>query len=105
MHYLLMYEASDDYLERRGEFRAAHLELAWAAAERGELVLGGALADPLDSAVLLFTGDSPAAAEQFARADPYVAQGLVKSWRVRPWVTVVGANAATPVRLGDVGCN
>lgn len=105
MHYLLMYEASEDYLERRGEFRGAHLKLAWEATERGELVLGGALADPVDGAVLLFKGDSPAAAERFAQADPYVAQGLVKSWRVRAWSTVVGEDAAMPVRPGDVGCN
>lgn len=97
-HYLLIYDVADDYLERRGEFRAEHLALAWAAHERGELLLGGALADPVDAAVLLFTGDSPAAAEAFVVADPYVRNGLVKRWRVRPWTTVVGAGAASPVR-------
>jgi uncharacterized protein YciI len=61
-------------------------------------VIAGALADPADTAVLLFTGDSPEAAERFAKADPYVIQGLVKSWRVRPWTTVVGKDASTPVR-------
>ena len=35
MHYLLIYDVSSDYLERRAEFRGAHLKLAWAAAERG----------------------------------------------------------------------
>ena len=97
-HFLLFYDLSPDYLERRGAFRDAHLALAWAAAERGELVLGGALAEPVDRAVLLFQGDSPAAAEAFARADPYVTQGLVERWQVRPWTTVVGREAATPVR-------
>jgi len=48
--------------------------------------------------VLLFTGESPAAAEAFAKADPYVQAGLVKRWRVREWTTVVGEGAATPVR-------
>ena len=100
MHYLLIYDVSDDYLERRAAFRAEHLTLAWAAHERGELLLGGALADPVDGAVLLFTGDSPAAAEAFVAADPYVRNGLVKRWRVRPWTTVVGAGAASPVRPG-----
>jgi len=98
MHYLLMYELADDYLERRPEHRGAHLALAWAAAERGELLLAGAIADPVDSALLLFQGDSPAAAEAFARADPYVRSGLVKNWRVRPWQTVVGEHASNPVR-------
>lgn len=98
MHYLLIYELADDYLERRPALRPAHLSKAWESAARGELVLGGALTEPVDTAVLMFQGDSPAAAEAFARTDPYVLEGLVKRWRVRPWVTVVGETAATPVR-------
>jgi uncharacterized protein len=99
MHYLLMYDLVPDYLERRGEYRDEHLTLAWAAVERGELLLAGALTDPTDGAVLLFTGESPAAAEAFARADPYVKSGLVASWRVRSWMTVVGENATQAVRV------
>lgn len=98
MHYLLFYEVSDDYIDRRGQFRGVHLKLAWEAHQRGELVLGGALADPVDTSLLLFQGDSPAVAERFAEADPYVKNGLVKRWRVRPWTTVVGETAANPVR-------
>lgn len=97
-HYLLFYDVVDDYAVRRAGFRSAHLKKAWAAHERGELVLGGALADPLDGAVLLFKGDSSRGAEDFARADPYVENGLVKSWRVREWNTVVGVDAAAPAR-------
>lgn len=98
MHYLLMYELAPDYLARRAEFRNDHLRLAWEAEQRGEILIAGALADPADTAVLLFTGDSPEAAERFAKTDPYVTQGLVKSWRVRPWTTVVGKDACTPVK-------
>lgn len=98
MHYLLFYEVDADYVSRRAEFRGAHLEKAWAASERGELVLGGALANPPDGAVLLFKGDSPAVAETFARVDPYVVNGLVKKWYVREWTTVAGEGAANPVR-------
>lgn len=97
-HFLLFYDTSPDYLERRGDVRDAHLGLAWAAAERGELMLGGALADPVDGAVLLFKGASASVAEDFARADPYVINGLVQKWRVRQWTTVVGDEAASPVR-------
>lgn len=97
-HYLLFYEVTADYLERRAAFRKAHLEKVWKAHERGELLLAGALADPVDGALLLFQGDSPQAAEAFARADPYVQNGLVSRWRVREWTTVVGAGAANPVR-------
>ena len=98
MHYLLTYELAADYLERRGEFRNEHLKLAWEAEARGELVIAGAFADPADQSALLFSGDSPAAAERFAQADPYVANGLVTSWRVRPWTTVIGKDAFNPIR-------
>ncbi|RAS37367.1 YciI-like protein [Paraburkholderia bryophila] len=98
MHYLLMYDLVPDYLERRGAYRDAHLHYAWAAVARGELLLAGAQAEPTDGAVLLFQSDSPAAAEAFARADPYVIAGLVTQWRVRVWTTVVGEGATHPVR-------
>lgn len=97
MHFLLFYYLTDDYLERRPMFRAEHLGLAKEAVARGELVLAGALAEPADMAVLLFRGDSPAVAERFAEADPYVKNGLVKRWEVRRWTTVVGEGAAHPV--------
>lgn len=97
VHFLLIYDLAPDYMERRGEFRNEHLKLAWEAQERGEIVLAGALADPADKAMLLFTGESSEAAERFARADPYVVNGLVTQWHVRPWTTVIGKDASTPV--------
>jgi hypothetical protein len=101
-HYLLFYDVNEDYLVQRPKYRNAHLTKAWAAHERGELLLGGALAEPPDGAVLLFAGGSPAVAESFARADPYVVNGLVSQWRVREWVTVAGDTAATPVHPDKV---
>ena len=97
-HYVLLYDFVPDYLDRRAEFRREHLAKAWDASERGELLLAGALADPVDGAILVFSGDSPDAASRFAENDPYVKNGLVTSWQVRPWTTVVGDEAATPVR-------
>ena len=97
MHYLLIYDVVDDYVERRAPLRDTHIALARAAVARGELVLGGALANPADMAVLLFRGDSPQAAEAFAKSDPYVLNGLVQRWRVREWTTVVGRDAEVPL--------
>lgn len=97
MHYLLFYEVADGYAERRLPFREAHLAHARQSVASGDLVLGGALADPLDMAVILFRGDSPEAAESFARADPYVLNGLVARWYVRAWATVIGRDASRPV--------
>lgn len=93
MHWILFYDVVGDYVEKRVQFREAHLNYARQAYERKELLLGGALADPVDGAVLIFRGDSPEAAETFARNDPYVLNGLVTAWRVRKWITVVGDDA------------
>ena len=100
MHYLLIYDVAPDYMTRRAGFRDAHLRLAWQAAERGELVLGGAVGDPVESSILLFKCDSPAIPTAFAQGDPYVLNGVVVSWRVQPWNTVVGPDCANPVRVG-----
>jgi uncharacterized protein YciI len=97
-HFLLFYDVVDDYVARRAPFRNAHLAHAWAAAERGEMILGGVLVDPVDAAILLFKGESPAVAENFARADPYVLNGLITGWRVREWHTVVGSESVNPTR-------
>ncbi|WP_337342206.1 YciI-like protein [Pseudoxanthomonas sp. CCNWLW206] len=98
MHYVMIYDCAPDYLTRRAEFRAEHLKLAWEAHARGELVLAGAMDDPLDGALLLFQCDSPAIPEAFAKADPYVRNGLITKWRIRTWHTVVGTDATQPIR-------
>ncbi len=91
MHYLLFYhDLVENYVQRREAFRGQHLAHAKAAHSRGDLILAGALAEPVDGAVLLFQGDSPAVAEQFAQQDPYVINALVGRWEVRAWNTVVG---------------
>ena len=90
MHVILMYDLVDDYLERRAALRAEHLELGRQSLARNELVLAGALAEPIDQAFLVFHGDDTSLAEAFAKSDPYVKNGLVKSWRVRKWTTVLG---------------
>jgi uncharacterized protein len=101
MHFLLFYDFVPDYLQRRAAYREEHLRLAWESQARGGLVLAGALSDPVDAAVLLFQGDNDQEARAFAAADPYVRAGLVTRWSVRPWTTVVGASAATPVKAVD----
>ena len=97
-HFLLFYSFVPDYLDRRAQFRDAHLLLAWQSAENGDLLPGGALADPADSGLLLFRSETAETAETFANTDPYVTNGLVTAWRVREWTTVVGHGAAGQVR-------
>ena len=98
MHFLMFYDFTPDYLERRGEFRDPHLQLAWDAHARGELIIAGAMSDPADMAILMFSGDSADVAERFAKADPYVHNGLVTRYTIRQWNTVVGDMAFSPVR-------
>ncbi|MBI4277115.1 MAG: YciI family protein [Armatimonadetes bacterium] len=90
MYYLLLYDVVDDYVNRRAPYRAEHRNLATAAHQRGELIMGGAFADPMDGAALVFRTDDPLVPRRFAEADPYVQNGLVTDWRVRAWTVVIG---------------
>jgi uncharacterized protein YciI len=99
-HFLLFYVTAPDYLERRPHYRSVHIEKARAAKARGDLILAGALADPADQAVLLFQGADKSVAEDFAKTDPYVTNGLITSWTVREWTTVIGDAAAHPLPPG-----
>jgi uncharacterized protein YciI len=92
MYLALQYDLVDDYLDRRGEFRDEHLGLARAAHARGELALAGAFAEPADEALLVWSTEDRAVVEAFAASDPYVLNGLVRSWRVREWNVVVGGS-------------
>ena len=90
MYYILLYDLVDDYIERRAPLRDAHLGLAREAHERGELLLAGAFADPIDGAALVFTTEDRAVVERFVANDPYVKSGLVTEWRIRRWNVVIG---------------
>jgi uncharacterized protein YciI len=100
MHFLLLYTYVPDVLERRPQFRGAHLQHARAAVARGELKLAGAFADPVDGAALFFAAASKSVVEEFARIDPYVTGGLVTKWVVREWTTVIGDDPAHPLPPG-----
>lgn len=89
-YYALIYHLTDDYLERRGAYRAEHLQMAKDAEERGELVLGGAYSNPADTALLVWRGEDASAAENFVANDPYVKNGLIARWEIRPYTVVIG---------------
>jgi len=91
MHLALIYKLVDDYLERRTALREEHLSLARAAADRGELLLGGAFDAPPDRALLVWAVDDEDVVRRVVDADPYVRNGLVASWEIRRWNVVVGA--------------
>jgi uncharacterized protein YciI len=88
-YYVLIYNVIDDYVSRRVPYREEHLRLAREAQNRGELLLGGALAEPVDKALLIFRVNDPAIIEAFVHSDPYVKNGLVIRWEIRPWTVVI----------------
>lgn len=90
MYYILFYKTVDNYVEKRKPYRDAHLAYAKKAHKRGELVLAGALAKPANGAVLVFKGENSSGAENFAKNDPYVKNGLIEEWKVREWTVVIG---------------
>jgi uncharacterized protein YciI len=94
-YYALVYEVVSDYLARRTAFRDQHLRYAGEAHTRGELLLGGAFADPADRALLVFRAKDKSVVEDFARNDPYVINGLIARWEVRPWTVVIGGTEPT----------
>ena len=98
-YFALIYDVVDDFTTKRTPFRPAHLKEVRESQARGELIMAGALADPA-GALLVFRAADKAVAENFAKADPYVNEGLVKSWMVRPWTVVVGQDPSeTPPGL------
>ena len=99
-HFLLIYNYAPDYLEKRAAYRPAHIALAHEAAARDELQLGGAVpSDAPPFGLLLFKGETPQAAEDFARDDPYVIHGVVTSWRVREWARARSRKSEAKKRL------
>jgi uncharacterized protein YciI len=89
-HWVLFYDVVEDHEDRRVPFREAHLDLLRELHQRGELLLAGALADPVDGAILVFTSDDVSVVERFVKADPYVREGLVTAWKIRKWSVVIG---------------
>lgn len=90
MYYILTYHTVDNYVNLRAPFRTEHLALANSYRDRGIMIMGGALANPVDKAIVIFKSDSTEEIEEFVRQDPYVQNGLVKSWEIREWTVVVG---------------
>jgi uncharacterized protein len=91
MTYLLFYDYVPEMLTRRQPVRAAHLEHAGAYRDSGLLKLAGAVGETAEGAVFVFDALEATAVEQFVQADPYVANGLVTGWRVKPWNLAIGA--------------
>lgn len=87
-HYILFYRTCEGYTEKRIPYRPEHLALVHRYKEAGHIVMAGALADPVDAAVLVFKVESAITVEEFVKQDPYVMAGLIPTWEIREWSIV-----------------
>jgi uncharacterized protein len=84
--YILFYDYVEDVLDRRLPYRDVHLSNIRAAKEDGRILEAGPLGDPPHGAAIVFADQ--AAAEAFAKDDPYVQNGVATGWRVDTWTLV-----------------
>ncbi len=89
-YYLLIYHVVDDYVRLRAPHRNEHLRLVSEAHARGELVMAGALANPVNQAILVFRCPDKNSIHEFIRKDPYINHGLITRWEIRDWTVVIG---------------
>jgi uncharacterized protein YciI/quinol monooxygenase YgiN len=81
---VVLYESADDLLETAPVHFPAHKARVDEFRGRGDLLLVGTFGDPLNEGSMAIFG-SRAAAEEFVRDDPFVINGVVKSWQIRDW--------------------
>jgi uncharacterized protein len=84
MKYVLLYESADDVLARAPAHMAEHSAHGRHYHELGSLLMYGPFGDPQrEGSMAVFS--TRAAAEEFARSDPFVLNGVVQRWAVREW--------------------
>jgi hypothetical protein len=82
--YVLFYESADDVASKAPAHFANHSARLKEFHDRGQLLMVGTFADAQrDGSMSVFT--TREAAEEFAKGDPFVLNGVVKSWRVLDW--------------------
>ena len=87
MKYVLYYQSAPDVAEKAPIHGAAHRAHWNEFLSNGTLLMIGPFANPLEGAMAIFT--TREAAESFAKADPFVLNGVVKDWVVRDWLEAI----------------
>jgi uncharacterized protein YciI len=85
---VLFYETAEDLLPKAQLHYPAHRARLDVFHGQGTLLLVGTFADPREGAMAVFT--TRAAAEEFAREDPFVLNGVVSRWYIREWNEIYG---------------
>jgi uncharacterized protein YciI len=71
--------------DRRGPYRAAHLERIRAEQRAGSVTLAGALGDPPHAGAIVFKDVPREHIEAFVAGDPYMSAGLITGYRIERW--------------------
>jgi uncharacterized protein YciI len=98
VHFLLRYQYVENIDSLRGPYRDEHLTRLWAEADAGRVLIAGGAGDPISEGIIAWNVDDPQVIHDFAAADPYMTAGLITSYDVVPWRTVVGEFASEPLR-------
>jgi uncharacterized protein YciI len=88
MKYVMTYRAVEDFLPQAQQHGPAHVARLHEFHDRGALLMVGTLDEPMNGdAMGMFT--TREAAEEFIAGDPFVVNGVVATWAVRPWKEVL----------------
>jgi len=88
--YVLQYDYVADAFEKRKPHREAHLAMINKQKKNGNVVLAGAIDNPPSGGLLIFRNLSQNDIEQLAQQDPYVINGVVEKYTIKPYMAVVG---------------
>jgi len=88
---VLLYQSADDIMESAPRHYSAHRAYALQKHAEGVLLMIGTFADPVTDGAMgvLVSEDS---AHEFAQSDPFVVNGVVKSYRVLGWAESLTQN-------------
>jgi len=82
----MLYQNTPGFMEKAPPFIEQHRARIAAVHGRGLLLMTGPLTDGNGAMGLFTTRES---ADEFARGDPFVLNGVVASWEVREWREVL----------------
>ena len=84
----MFYEYCENQTEKRKPYRDDHIAHSDKAQNGGILIMAGPFQDNFDGAILIFKCKNKETVETHAKEDPYVKNGIVTKWKVRPWKLV-----------------
>lgn len=85
------YRSLDQVRAKAPDLLAAHLARSKELHAQGSLLMAGAFLDqPGEPIATMAVLTSKEAAEAYAKGDPFVVNGMVSEWSIRPWANLLG---------------